>query len=78
MELSTSIPMPRDRPASVNNIHIQTGEVHEHHANSTDRGILTPTTSVGLTSFRKMASTTMASAAPTSILVRMLLMRMLM
>ena len=60
------------------NIHIQTGEVHEHHANSTDSGILMPTTSVGLISLRKMASTMMARAAPMSILLRMLLTMMLM
>ena len=47
-------------------------------ANSTDSGILMPTTSVGLISLRKMASTMMARAAPMSILLRMLLTMMLM
>ncbi len=47
-------------------------------ANRTERGMLTPTTRVGLRSFRKMASTMMASAAPTSILLMMLLTMMVM
>ena len=47
-------------------------------ANSTDSGILMPTTSVGLMSLRKMASTMMARAAPMSILLRMLPTMMLM
>ena len=47
-------------------------------ANRTDSGMLMPTTRVGLISFRKMASTMMASAAPTTMLVRMLLMTMVM
>ena len=47
-------------------------------ANSTDSGMLMPTTRVGLTSLRKMASTMMASAAPTTMLVRMLWMTMVM
>ena len=72
------MPMPSERPASVITFRSSPVKYISTTANSTDRGILTPTTSVGLTSFRKMASTTMASAAPTSILVRMLLMRMLM
>ena len=45
-------------------------------AKSTDSGMLMPTTRVGLISFRKTASTMMASAAPTAMLVRMLLMMM--
>ena len=78
MELSTSIPMPRDRPASVIMFISRPVKYMSTTANSTDSGILMPTTSVGLISLRKMASTMMARAAPMSILLRMLLTMMLM
>ena len=65
--------MPRERPASVMTFRSSPVKYMSTTANSTDSGMLMPTTRVGLTSFRKMASTRMASAAPTSMLVRMLL-----
>ena len=75
-ELSTSMPMPRDRPARVMTFMSRLVKYMSTTANSTDSGMLMPTTSVGLTSLRKMASTMMASAAPTAMLVRMLRMMM--
>ena len=77
-ELSTSIPMPRDRPARVITFRSRPVKYMSTTANSTDSGMLMPTTRVGLTSLRKMASTMMASAAPTTMLVRMLWMTMVM
>ena len=72
-ELSTSIPMPRERPARVITFRSSPVKYMSTTANRTDSGMLMPTTRVGLISFRKMASTMMARAAPTIILVRMLL-----
>ena len=77
-ELSTSIPMPRDRPARVMTFISRPVKYMSTTANRTDSGMLMPTTRVGLMSFRKSASTRMASAAPTAMLVRMLLMMMVM
>ena len=77
-ELSTSIPTPSDKPASVIMFMSRPVKYIRTTANRTDSGMLTPTTRVGLMSFRKMASTMMASAAPTSILLMMLLTMMVM
>ena len=70
--------MPRERPARVITFRSSPVKYMSTTANRTDNGMLMPTTRVGLISFRKMASTMMASAAPTTMLVRMLLMTMVM
>ena len=72
------MPMPRERPARVITFRSSPVKYMSTTANRTDSGMLMPTTRVGLISFRKMASTMMASAAPTTMLVRMLLMTMVM
>ena len=68
MELSTSIPIPSANPDS----DIIFKEIPEKYINtravSTDNGMLTATTMVGFTSFKNSARTTIASAAPTTIL----------
>ena len=66
--------MPRERPASVMTFMSRPVKYIRTTANSTDSGMLMPTTRVGLMSLRKMASTRIASAAPTAMLVRMLWM----
>ena len=70
--------MPRERPARVITFRSSPVKYMSTTANRTDSGMLMPTTRVGLISFRKIASTMMASAAPTTMLVRMLLMTMVM
>ena len=68
--------MPSDRPASVMTFRSMPVKYISTTANRTDSGMLKPTTRVGLTSRRKMASTMMASAAPMTMLLRILLTMM--
>ena len=75
MELSTSMPMPSDRPARLMMFRSMPVKYIKTMANSTDSGMLTPTTRVGLGSLRKRAKIRMASTAPDAMLVRMLAIR---
>ncbi len=59
-------------------VQVQPGKVHEHHGEQNGQRDADADHEGGLYSFRKMASTMMASAAPTAMLVRMLLMMMVM
>ena len=63
-ELSTSIPMPRARPDKLRIFSVMPEKYMRTMAKSTLRGMLMATTSVGRTSFKKMASTRMARTAP--------------
>ena len=70
------MPMPRDRPPRLMMFRSRPVKYIMTTANSTDRGMLTPTTRVGLTSFRNSARIRMASTAPWAMLDRMLEIRM--
>ena len=68
IELSTSIPMPSDRPDSVMIFSDRFEKYIRTIANNTDSGMLIATRTVGLTSFRKIARITIASSAPSTML----------
>ena len=70
MELSTSMPMPRDRPDRVMILRERPLKYMSRRAHMTDRGMEMPTTRVGLTSLRKRARIRMASRAPRPMLRR--------
>ena len=71
MELSTSMPMPKARPERVIMFRLRLLKYSSTRANSTLRGILTPTMRVGRRSFRNRASTNTASSAPNTMLCTM-------
>ena len=68
MELSTSMPMPRERPDRVIMFRVSPAKYMRTMANRTDRGILMPTTMVGRKSRRNRARIMMASRAPMAML----------
>ena len=71
-ELSTSIPIPRHRPASDITFMFIPVKYIITSAKSTLNGILNATTTVGLTSLRNNANTIIASIAPITILLKTL------
>ena len=68
MELSTSMPMPSERPDRVIMFRVRPAKYIRTIANNTDRGILMPTTTVGRKSRRNSARMMMASRAPMAML----------
>ena len=70
--MSTSIPIPRQRPASDITFMFIPVKYIITSAKSTLNGILNATTIVGLTSLRNNASTIIASTAPITILLKTL------
>ena len=70
IELSTSIPIPNDRPDRVIILSDRFEKYMRTIAKRTDSGILIPTSSVGLTSLRKRARIMTARIAPMIILER--------
>ena len=72
-ELSTSIPTPSARPDRERMLKVMPVKYISTMANSTLNGILMATTMVGRRSFRKSASTMMASTAPSTRLESTLL-----
>ena len=68
MELSTNIPIPSDNPDNVMILSDNPVKYIKVIVKSTDSGILMPTMIVGRTSRRKIASTMIASKAPSAIL----------
>jgi len=78
MELSTSIPIPRQSPANDITLILIPVKYMIIIANNTLNGILNATTIVGRISFKKRASTIIASTAPKRILLNTLFIIMLM
>lgn len=73
MELSTSIPMPRARPARDIMFRVMPLKYIINAATNTLNGMEKATTKVGFTSFRNTARTMIARAAPMTILFKILL-----
>ena len=65
-ELSTSMPIPKDRPPSDMTFREMPAKYMTSSASSTENGIDTATSTVGFQSRRNSASTTTASSAPKS------------
>ena len=72
------MPTPNPKPDRLRMFRVMPLKYIMTMANSTLSGMLMATTSVGRISFKNRASTMMASAAPTSILLMMLLTMMVM
>ena len=70
MELSTSMPMPSERPDSVMMFRERSEKYIRTSVNRTESGMLMPTMIVGRMSRRNSARTRIASSAPSSMLVR--------